>query len=167
MKVSEQPEYQVWSQMKGRCLNKNNKKYPDYGGRGITVCERWTEKGKGYMNFIEDLGYRPSDKHSIERIDVNGNYEPSNCTWILISDQAWNKRDSADVKVGDTFGKLTVLYETEGKIRPTNENSIRRYFKVKCVCGSEKDIRMDKLRQRKNQSCGNRSCNKFAPIESL
>lgn len=162
MKVSEQPEYQIWAQMKQRCHNPKSKKYPNYGGRGIYVCDRWLTS---YLNFIQDMGPRPSDKHSIERMDVNGPYSPENCKWILISEQAWNRTDSADVKVGDTFGKLTVLYETEGKIRPTNENSIRRYFKVKCVCGSEKDIRMDKLRQRKNQSCGNRSCNKYAPIE--
>lgn len=165
MRISEQPEYQIWSQMKGRCTNKNNKKFPNYGGRGISVCDRWTEKGKGYLNFIEDLGYRPTDKHSIERIDVNGNYEPSNCKWLLISEQNWNKQESANVQPGDTFGKLTVVSETEGKIRPTNPNSIRRYFIVRCECGKEKTIRMDKLRQRKNQSCGERSCNKYAPIE--
>ena len=164
MKISEQPEYQIWSQMKGRCTNKNNKKYPHYGERGITVCDRWMEKGTGYPNFINDLGYRPTNKHSIERINVNGNYEPSNCKWILISEQGWNKQDSPDVKPGDVFGKLTVISETEGKIRPTNPNSIRRYFIVRCECGNEKSIRMDKLRQRQNQSCGNRSCNKYAPI---
>lgn len=166
MKVADQPEYQIWSQMKGRCLNKNNKKYPDYGGRGITVCERWTEKGTGYMNFIEDLGYRPTDKHSIGRIDNDGNYEPSNCRWETREEQDYNKRTTANVNPGDVFGKLTVLYETEGKVRNTNPNSERRYFKVKCECGEEKPIRLDKLRQRKNQSCGNRSCNKYAPIES-
>jgi len=165
MKVSEQPEYQIWSQMKGRCLNENNKKYPNYGGRGISVCDRWTEKGKGYINFIEDMGYRPTDKHSIERVDVNGNYEPANCIWIPIREQSLNRTDSADVKVGDIFGKLTVLFETEGKIRNNNPNRIRRYFQVKCECGREKPIRMDKLRQRENQSCGERSCNKYAPIE--
>ncbi len=165
MKVSEQPEYQIWSQMKGRCTNKNNKKYPNYGGRGISVCDRWTMKGIGYTNFIEDLGYRPTDKHSIERVNVNGNYEPENCKWLLISEQNWNKQESANVQPGDTFGKLTVISETEGKIRPTNPNSIRRYFIVRCECGKEKSIRMDKLRLRKNQSCGERSCNKYAPKE--
>ena len=92
MKVADQPEYQVWSQKKGRCSNKNNKKYPDYGGRGINVCERWTEKGTGYMNFIEDLGPRPSDKHSIGRINNDGNYEPSNCRWETREEQDYNKR---------------------------------------------------------------------------
>jgi hypothetical protein len=58
-----------------------------------------------------------------------------------------------------------VVSETEGKIRNTNPNSIRRYFIVRCECGKEKSIRMDKLRLRKNQSCGERSCNKYAPIE--
>jgi hypothetical protein len=167
MKVSEQPEYQIWSQMKGRCSNKNHKKYSNYGGRGINVCDRWTEKGTGYTNFIQDMGIRPTNKHSIERVDVNGNYEPSNCIWILISEQGWNKQASADVKPGDIFGKLTVISETEGKIRNNDKSRIRRYFIVRCQCGGEKSIRMDKLRERDNQSCGNRSCNKYAPTEHL
>ena len=161
MILSKQPEYQIWAQMKQRCHNPKNKKYPNYGARGIFVCDRWKSS---YLNFIEDMGPRPSDKHSIERTDVNGPYTPDNCIWLLISEQPWNRTDSAEVNPGDTFGKLTVLYETEGKIRNTNPNATRRYFKVKCECGSEKDIRMDKLRQRQNQSCGNRSCNKYAPI---
>jgi hypothetical protein len=164
MKVSEQPEYKIWSQMKGRCMNINHKKYQNYGGRGISVCDRWTEKGTGYTNFIEDMGYKPSSKHSIERIDVNGNYEPSNCKWILISEQSLNKTDTAVVNPGDVFGKLTVLFETEGKVRNNDSSRIRRYFMVKCVCGEEKSIRMDKLRQKETQSCGKRSCNKYAPI---
>lgn len=165
MKVTEQPEYQIWSQMKGRCTNVNHKKYPHYGGRGIYVCDRWMEKGTGYTNFINDMGYRPSDKHSIERIDVNGPYSPENCIWILLSEQAWNKQESANVQPGDIFGKLTVISESEGRERNNDKTRKRRYFNVRCVCGNEKEIRMDKLRQRENQSCGNRSCNKYAPIE--
>lgn len=162
---TKQAEYKIWSQMKGRCSNKNNEKYPHYGARGIVVCNRWKEDGKGYDNFIEDMGYKPEKNYSIERIDVNGNYEPSNCMWIPMKDQQKNKTTSATVLPGDVFGKLTVLFETEGKLRNTEGTRIRRFFRVKCECGSEKNIRMDKLRQRQNQSCGNRSCNKYAPKE--
>jgi hypothetical protein len=61
--------------MKRRCLDKNNKAYGNYGGRGITICERW----KNFENFISDMGRRPSEKHSIDRINNDGNYQPSNC----------------------------------------------------------------------------------------
>jgi hypothetical protein len=150
--------------MKQRCFKETHKKYPNYGGRGITVCERWTIKGEGYLNFISDMGRRPSDNHSIERVDVNGNYEPSNCIWLPIREQQMNKQNTAVVLPGEMFGKLTVLCEVEGKPRDSEGNRIRRFFRVRCECGNEKNIRMDKLRQRQNQSCGNRSCNKYAPI---
>ena len=162
MKISEQPEYQIWAQMKQRCNNPNHGNYSNYGGRGIVVCEQWLNS---YSNFIGDMGNRPTDNHSIERKDVNGPYSPENCLWIPLKEKQLNKRDSAVINVGDVFGKLTVLCEVEGKVRNTKPNSLRRYFKVMCECGSETDIRMDKLRQRSNQSCGNRSCNKYAPIE--
>lgn len=165
MVKSKQAEYKIWAQMKGRCSNKNNKKYPQYGGRGIVVCDRWKDEGNGYDNFIEDMGYKPEKNYSIERVDVNGNYEPSNCTWIPMKDQQKNKTTSAIVLPGEVFGKLTVLHEAEGKLRNSEGTRIRRFFRVRCECGSEKNIRMDKLRQRENQSCGNRSCNKYAPKE--
>jgi hypothetical protein len=167
MNVTKQKEYMIWSQMKGRCSNENNKKYPNYGGRGIKVCDRWTAPGTGYHAFIEDMGYKPTDRHSIERIDVDGDYEPSNCKWIPIGEQQMNKTTSADVKPGDVFGNLTVLYEAEGLLRENKGARIRRVFRVKCQCGHEKNIRMDKLRLNGrngvNQTCGNRSCNKYAP----
>lgn len=82
-------EYEVWSQMKRRCLNPKNPAYKNYGGRGITVCERWLNS---YENFIADMGRRPSDLHSIDRINNDGNYEPSNCKWSTRLEQCANKR---------------------------------------------------------------------------
>lgn len=166
MKKSEEKEYQVYHQMKQRCYNQKSKKYPNYGARGIFICDRWMEKkGMGYENFIEDMGRRPSDKHSIERVHVDGPYSPDNCVWLLISEQNWNRTDNAVVLVSDVFGMLTVIREVEPRARRTEPNSVRRYFLVRCECGKEKEIRMDKLRQRRNQSCGNRTCNKYAPID--
>jgi hypothetical protein len=85
------PEYWVWSIMKDRCLNANNAKFKDYGGRGIKVCDRWLGDD-GFTNFIADMGRRPSPEHSIDRIENDGNYEPGNCRWATRSQQQRNTR---------------------------------------------------------------------------
>lgn len=82
-------EYQTWKGMKQRCSNSNNSHYKNYGGRGIIVCERWLNS---FDNFLEDMGRKPTPQHSIDRIDVNGNYEPSNCRWATPYEQRMNQR---------------------------------------------------------------------------
>jgi len=84
-------EYRIWSGMKYRCINLKNPSYPKYGGRGIKVCDRWL---KSFEDFIKDMGMRPSLQHSLDRINNNGNYEPSNCRWATLQEQANNKRDT-------------------------------------------------------------------------
>ncbi len=81
-------EYDAWCGMKRRCYKEIDKNYKNYGGRGITVCERWRHS---FEAFLEDMGPRPA-KHSIERVDVNGNYEPSNCRWATHKEQMHNTR---------------------------------------------------------------------------
>lgn len=81
------PTYRSWFAMKSRCTNPNNIGYEDYGGRGITVCDRWLE----FVNFLEDMGEKPKGK-SLDRIDNDGNYEPGNCRWADNITQANNTR---------------------------------------------------------------------------
>ncbi len=87
--LSDTPEYEVWTGMKKRCYNKNTGQYADYGGRGIIVCDKWRES---FLAFLADVGARPSPKHSIDRINNDGNYEPENVHWATDSEQASNKR---------------------------------------------------------------------------
>ena len=81
-------EYKTWCWMKARCENPKVKCFKNYGGRGIKVCDRWRNS---FANFLADMGTRPDGK-SIDRIDVNGDYEPSNCRWATNSEQQKNKR---------------------------------------------------------------------------
>lgn len=83
-------EYRIWSGIVQRCTNIKNQAYSDYGGRGIKVCERW----RVFENFIADMGPRPSPEYSIDRIDNNGDYEPSNCQWSTQLQQMGNTRNS-------------------------------------------------------------------------
>lgn len=87
-------EHKTWVGIKQRCLNKNCRDYKDYGGRGITVCDRWVES---FQNFLDDIGKKPSPEYSIERVDVDKGYEPGNVKWIPMNQQALNKRNSVRI----------------------------------------------------------------------
>lgn len=91
---SKDPEYRSWRAMFRRCTVETHDEFRNYGGRGITVCERWND----YLNFISDMGPRPSG-HSIDRIDNNGNYEPRNCRWATQRQQNSNCRRNHRVQV--------------------------------------------------------------------
>ncbi|MEV9640416.1 hypothetical protein ABZ756_06935 [Mammaliicoccus sciuri] len=89
-------EYEIWGGMIQRCTNPKSIDYKNYGGRGITVCDRWLD----FTNFLEDMGERPTPKHSIDRVDVNGNYEQANCRWATRLEQNRNQRLRSDNSTG-------------------------------------------------------------------
>ena len=86
------PEHQAWKHINQRCYNAKVQHYQHYGGRGIKVCDRW--RGiNGFINFYEDMGDKPTPKYSIDRINNDGDYEPSNCRWSTQKEQVANQRE--------------------------------------------------------------------------
>lgn len=105
-------EFRAWQSMIDRCTNPSNKSYKNYGGRGITVCDRWLDT---FENFLEDIGYAPSKEYSIDRINNNKNYEPSNCQWTTRRKQQRNRRDSIMIgneSLWDICSRVGINYRT-------------------------------------------------------
>ena len=105
------PAFYSWASMKERCLQKNYKEFHNYGGRGITICERWLES---FNNFFEDMGERPPGT-TLDRIDNNGNYEPSNCRWATNSQQHRNTRSNVWIEYNGER-KLLIDWSNEKKL---------------------------------------------------
>lgn len=89
--MSDTGEFRSWSGMRSRCTLQTNENWDNYGGRGIRVCERWMDS---FENFLADMGPRPTSKHTIERNNVNGDYEPGNCHWADRLEQTRNRRNT-------------------------------------------------------------------------
>jgi len=154
--MSHASEYYIWSSIKGRCYNKNDKGYVDYGGRGIDMYEGWKNS---FEQFIYDMGRRPNENYSIERADVNKGYHPDNCTWVLKEKQARNKRKSKNNTTGFTGvslrkesgkikGYVAAWSELDGKWQ-TRYFSIRKYgkkeaFDLACKARKEAITRLNK-----------------------
>lgn len=118
---SKSQQYIAWSLMHDRCRNPNNESYKRYGGRGITVCERW----KSYENFIEDMGLRPNGK-TLDRINNDGNYEPSNCRWATQKQQMRNMSANRHITAFGMEKTLVEWSEFSGHPRERIANRLRR-----------------------------------------
>ena len=126
------PEWKTWIAMKRRCYDKNQQFYALYGGRGIAVCARWKDS---FQNFYDDMGSRPKGM-SLDRIDSNGNYEPSNCKWATAKEQARNTNRNYYVTVNGVTKALSAwteelglnYYTIRSRIYKLNWNPIEALF---------------------------------------
>ncbi|SRR6266446_4422062 len=114
-----QPEYQVWVDMRHRCLSPKSPIYKNYGGRGITICLRWGL----FKNFLEDMGPRPGNKreYTLERIENDKGYSPSNCKWATWEEQGQNRRARIRSPQGEEQG--------QSKLTEEDVRYIRAYFR--------------------------------------
>jgi hypothetical protein len=126
------PEYRCWAGMLTRCNNTSDHGFPNYGGRGIKVCDSW----KHFENFLKDMGTRPSSLHSIDRIDNNGPYAPWNCRWGTTKQQGANKRTTVYVTVHNDVMCLGHACDLLGLSRNTVYARYKRYgWQVKKALG--------------------------------
>lgn len=132
--------YKIYAEMKARCLNKNDKSYFNYGGRGIKICDEWLNDFKLFYDWSISNGYdkdAPRGECTIERIDVNGNYEPSNCKWISSEQQALNKRNSIRLTYNNSKKTLKELSRVLGIRYGTLLYRFHRYKNIKDIFSKE------------------------------
>lgn len=127
-------EHKIWVQIRGRCLNKKDKLYKYYGGRGITVCARWDN----FENFIKDVGRRPSLLHSIDRIDNSKGYKPSNVKWATKKEQASNRRTNILISMEGRTQTLMQWCEEKGIAYDLAHSRRRHGWDMKDVFRTEK-----------------------------
>jgi hypothetical protein len=132
------PEYGIWSSMKSRCNVPATKYFENYGGRGIKVCEAWMNS---FAQFIADMGPRPSSRHSIERRNNDGDYEPGNCFWSTRRDQMRNTRQNHLITYGEKTQCLTAWAEELGmeaatlfcRVGPRYQWSVEKAFETPVI----------------------------------
>lgn len=125
-------EYFCWRQMIERCHRQTHKMFHYYGGRGISVCDRWRLKN-GFSNFIDDMGVRPSPNHSIDRINNDGNYCVANCRWATKSEQSNNTRRNRAIMINGERMTAAAISQKYGILYPTVINRINREWKPEDV----------------------------------
>jgi hypothetical protein len=124
--LTDTSEHYTWRSMIQRTTNPRNKRFADYGGRGITVCDRW----RSFENFYADMGPKPTPSHQIDRIRNEGNYEPGNCRWATKTEQARNKRTNRVIEFNGQFLTLAAWSEISGIKYTTIRNRLDRGWSI-------------------------------------
>jgi hypothetical protein len=129
------PEYASWCSMKDRCNNPNNDDYAHYGGRGIRICDRWNDS---FEAFIADIGHKPFPRATVDRIQVNGNYEPGNCRWATQAEQTRNKRNNRRLTFNGVTRTLSEWEALLGFKRGVIDGRIKRGWSVELALSTGK-----------------------------
>lgn len=138
--MSRTTEYNIWTGIKQRCTNSKHSYFKYYGGKGIKICDRWLNS---FQNFYNDMGPRPSEGHSIDRIKTSGDYEPSNCKWSTWDEQHRNKTNNRNVVING----VTMCVSQAVKLIDTHESKvIRMVQKLKITHQQAIDLLMLKPR---------------------
>ncbi len=121
--------HRTWAAIRTRCEQPNSKDFKRWGGRGIKVCERWHT----FENFLADMGMPPTEKHSIDRIDNNGDYEPGNCKWSTWTEQASNRRSSRIIEFKGRSQTVTQWAEELGIPMGTLFSRLRKWDTLRAL----------------------------------
>lgn len=120
--------YKVWCDMRDRCFNPKKERYPQYGGRGITVCDEWAKSDcfPAFYEYVSKLEHFGEDGYTLDRIDVNGNYEPSNIRWATDAEQRRNRTDNHYIEIGGKQMVLADVVRIAGVTRKTIYDRLAR-----------------------------------------
>lgn len=146
--------YRVWNGIKKRCFNENEPSYPQYGGRGITVCDEWKNDFQAFYDWAITNGYDKNSKRgecTIDRIDVNGNYEPSNCRWVDMKIQSRNRRNTIYIEQnGEKISLIELCEKQDLNYSRVQSRMARGKNFEKAKINSNKDLRYKNAGKEKN-----------------
>lgn len=140
--MSKTPEYKAWISMKTRCYKPKTARFSRYGGRGIIVCDRWLNS---FENFYADMGKRPNNKYSLDRLDSNKNYCPKNCKWSTAKQQANNRTNNANYTFKGVTKSISMWAEEYNINKHTLFNRIQRGWTIE-------DTLLKPVRRLKNEN---------------